>query len=168
MPSDTTDSLNALKDQFVEQAKLKLDELKDINLLEKRSDLTLEEIATAGLNGNSEVTENSNGADILIDLFNVFNTQFVGKFFDIIKDTMNNQQIMAQAKQSGIISKREAAKPDELKIKLDKKIDQVLQNNQKLGSKMMNKYLDLSKGFSKKLKDITVELVQSIKPIQSD
>ena len=174
--SISTDSLNKLKNSFVEEAKARLDDLKSIN---KRADY---DIGTARLNGSPNLVANlgnnvknslGNGVDLFSKLFNVFNTQFVGKFFGVVQDQIKNQQLLQQLQQNGLISKRDQASSDldELKSKFDAELEKTFRSSQQfknLSKDVLENYLALAKGFTQKLKDITLELVNSIQPIKID
>lgn len=180
--SISTESLNELKDKFVEEAKTRLDGLKSIKGINKRADYDLGRIATSGLNGNTNLVAGlgnnvksslGNGAELFTQLFNVFNTQFVGKFFGIVQDQIKNQQILQQLQQNGLISKRDQASSDldQLKSQFDAKLEKTFRESKQfknLSTDVLNKYLELAKGFTQKLKDITLELVNSIQPILND
>ncbi len=167
--------LNKLKDSFVDLAKNKLDDLNSVKA-NKRASFSIEDIATAGVNGNTVVgrlgSTLGTGADLFTNLFNVFNDQFVGRFFNIIQEQLKNQQLLQQLQQNGLVSKRENLENpdlDSLKKKFDERLEEAFKNSDKLrgvGNDMIEKYLDLAKNFTGKLKDITVDLIESVKPIE--
>jgi hypothetical protein len=175
---DTMPSLlNKLKDSFVELAKNKLDDLNSVKS-KKRSSFSIEDIATAGVNGNTDVVSGlgstlGTGAELFTNLFNVFNDQFVGKFLNIIQEQMKSQQLLQQLQQNGLVSKREkldSSDLDSLKTKFDLKLEEAFKSSDKLkgiGTDALDKYLDLAKNFTGKLKDITVDLINSVKPTEN-
>ena len=101
------------------------------------------------------------GADIFKEMLNIFNTKIVGKFLDIMDKQFEQQQLMTQLSQSGIVAKRETNDLDELKKKFDNRLEKVLANK----SDIMNEYLEIAKDFTEKLKNITQDLVASVKPV---
>ena len=176
--------INKLKDEIIDEAKVYLEKLKNVKVenKKKRSDLNLEQIATSGLktmtDGNGMMggvgASLGTGADLFAGLFNVFNTQFIGKFFGMLTEQMKNQNLLSQLNQNGLMQRRrrdssggaDSIDLDDLKKSFDLKLEETFKNGKEyknLSADLVDKYLGVAKDFTHKLKDITVDLVNSIK-----
>lgn len=107
------------------------------------------------------------GVDIFKQLVDMFQNQFIGRFMNIVDKTMEKQNMLSQMTQNGLLAKRgQIEELDNIVNKLGDSLKSTIINSRslkKLGSDKIEQLLVIVKTFTKKLKDITKDLVSRIK-----
>ncbi len=107
------------------------------------------------------------GVDIFKQLYDMFQTQFIGRFMSIVDGQLQKQNMLSQMTQNGLLAKRNQLEElDDLVSRLGKSLEGTIRDSrsvQKLGSGKLDQLLDITKTFTKKLRDITRDLVSKIK-----
>lgn len=107
------------------------------------------------------------GVDIFKQLVDMFQNQFIGRFMNIVDKTMEKQNMLSQMTQNGLLAKRgQIEELDNIVNKLGDSLKSTIINSRslkKLGSDKIEQLLVIVKTFTKKLKDITKDLVSRIR-----